>query len=63
MTMKKLNNSNNINTSGFLFIGGAVLMLVTEFGKAMQIFGMVCVLIGVGMLLYYAFSKDGNGKY
>lgn len=38
-------------------------MLVTEFGKAMQIFGMVCVLIGVGMLLYYAFSKDGNGKY
>lgn len=38
-------------------------MLVNEFGKVMQIFGMVCVFIGAGMLLYCAFSKDGNDKY
>lgn len=58
-----MKTSNTINTSGFLFIGGAVLMLVTEFGKPVQIFGLVCALVGVGMLLYYTFSKDGNGKY
>ena len=38
-------------------------MLVTEFGKPVQIFGMACALVGVGMLLYYVFSKNGNGKY
>ena len=51
----------NLNAAGFLFIGGAILMLVTEFGKAVQIFGLVCSAIGVGLLLYYVFSK--NGKY
>jgi hypothetical protein len=59
-TMK---NSNKIITSGFLFVGGAVLMLVTEFGKTVPIFGLVCSLVGVGMLLYFTFSKDGSGKY
>ncbi len=58
-----MKNSNKITTSGFLFVGGTVLMLVTEFGKAVPIFGMVCALVGAGMLLYFAFSKDGNGKY
>lgn len=53
----------NLAAGGFLFVGGAILMLVTEFGKAVPIFGMVCVLIGVGMLLYHTFSKDGNGKH
>ena len=58
-----MKNSNIINTSGFLFVGGAVLMLVTKFGEAVPIFGLICSMIGVGMLLYYTFSKDGNGKY
>ena len=51
----------NLLAAGFLFVGGAIMMLVTEFGEAMPIFGLVCNLIGVGLLLYVVFSK--NGKY
>lgn len=58
-----MKSSNVIISSGFLFVGGAILMLVTEFGKTVQIFGIVCAIIGVGMLLFFVFSKDGNGKY
>lgn len=50
----------NLAAGGFLFVGGAILMLVTEFGKAVPVFGMACALIGVGMLIFYVFSKDGK---
>lgn len=50
----------NLNAGGFLFVGGAILMLVTEFGEWVPIFGLICAMIGVGMLLYYVFSKDGE---
>lgn len=49
----------NLIAGGFLFVGGAVLMLVTAFEWA-PIAGLLCALIGVGMLGYYVFSKDGK---
>lgn len=49
----------NLIAGGFLFIGGTILMLVTKFDWA-PVAGLVCALIGVGMLLYYVFSKDGK---
>lgn len=50
----------NLIAGGFLFVGGAVLMLVSEFGQWVPIFGMVCAIVGVGMLLFFVFSKDGK---
>lgn len=50
----------NLIAGGFLFVGGAVLMLVSEFGKWVPIFGLVSAVIGVGMLLFFVFSKDGK---
>lgn len=49
----------NLIAGGFLFIGGAILMLVTEFDWA-PVAGLVCALVGVGMLVYFVFSKDGK---
>ena len=51
----------NLIASGFLFVGGAILMTVTTFGKVVPFLGGICALIGVGMLIYYVFSS--NGKY
>lgn len=51
----------NLIAGGFLFVGGAILMTVSEFGKAIPITGMVCAIIGLGMLIYFVFSN--NGKY
>lgn len=53
-------NMKNLIAGGFLFIGGAILMLVTEFGKSVPIVGMACAVVGVGMLIFYVFSKDGK---
>ena len=50
----------NLQAGGFLFIGGAIIMTVTQFGKVVPIIGGVCALLGVGMLLYYLFSQDGQ---
>ncbi len=51
----------NLLAGGFLFVGGAILMTVNTFGNIIPFFGGACALVGVGMLVYYVFSK--NGKY
>lgn len=51
----------NLQAGGFLFIGGAIIMTTTQFGRIVPILGAVCALVGVGSLLYYLFSD--NGKY
>ncbi|WP_225047302.1 hypothetical protein [Lacticaseibacillus kribbianus] len=51
----------NLQAGGFLFIGGAIIMTTTQFGKVVPVLGAVCAVLGVGMLIYYLFSD--NGKY
>lgn len=53
-------NLKNLIAGGFLFVGGAILMNVSAFGKTVPIAGAVCAVIGVGMLLYFVFSKNGK---
>lgn len=50
----------NLLAAGFMFVGGAILMLVGEYAKWVPIIGSIIALIGLGMLIYYLFSKDGN---
>ena len=50
----------NLQAGGFLFVGGAIIMTVTQFGQVIPILGGVCELLGVGMLLYYLFSQEGK---
>ncbi len=50
----------NLHAGGYLFVGGAILATANGFGQVVSIFGMLCILTGVGMLLYYVFSKNGN---
>jgi CHASE2 domain-containing sensor protein len=50
----------NLFASGFLFVGGAILMLAGEFAAWVPIAGSICALIGIGMLIYFVFSKDGK---
>ena len=52
-------NIKNLQAGGFLFIGGAILMN-SEFANWVPVVGSICALIGVGMLIYYLFSKDGK---
>lgn len=49
----------NLQAGGFLFIGGAILM-TSEYANWVPIVGSICALLGVGMLIYYLFSKDGK---
>lgn len=51
----------NLLAGGFLFIGGAILMLAGEYAYWVPIVGSIIALIGLGMLLYFLFSN--NGKY
>jgi high-affinity Fe2+/Pb2+ permease len=51
----------NLIAAGFLFVGGAILMTVTEMGRIVPFLGAACALIGAGLLLYFVFSN--NGKY
>lgn len=53
-------NMKNLLAGGFLFVGGAILMTVSEFGKIVPILGAACAVVGVGMLIYFVFSKDGK---
>ena len=53
-------NIKNLHAGGFLFVGGAIIMTVTQFGKVVPILGGVCTLLGAGMLIYYLFSEDGK---
>lgn len=50
----------NLLAAGFMFVGGAILMLAGEYAKWIPIVGNIIALIGLGMLVYYLFSKDGN---
>ncbi|WP_164848120.1 hypothetical protein [Lacticaseibacillus hulanensis] len=50
----------NLQAGGFLFVGGAIIMMVTQFGKVVPIVGGVCAVLGAGMLVYYLFSQDGK---
>ena len=50
----------NLQSGGFLFVGGAILM-TSEVAGWIPVVGSVCALLGGGMLIYYLFSK--NGKY
>jgi len=47
----------NLIASGFLFVGGAIIMNVDQFGKIVPILGGICAVLGVGMLLYYLFYE------
>lgn len=38
----------NLIAAGFLFVGGAILMTVTEMGRIVPFLGAVCALIGAG---------------
>lgn len=51
----------NLLAAGFLFVGGAILMTVSELGQIVLFLGAACALIGAGMLIYDVFSN--NGKY
>lgn len=51
----------NLLAAGFLFVGGAILMTVSELGKIVPFLGAACAMIGAGMLIYVVFSN--NGKY
>ena len=50
----------NVLAACFMFVGGAILMLAGEYAKWVPIIGSIIALIGLGMLIYYLFSKDGN---
>jgi len=52
----------NLIASGFLFVGGAIIMNVSQFGKIVPIMGGVCALLGVGLLLYHLFSEKSWEK-
>ena len=54
-------NKKNLLAAGFLFVGGAILMTVSELGQIVPFLGAACALIGAGMLIYVVFSN--NGKY
>lgn len=49
----------NLQAGGFLFVGGAILM-ISEYASWVPVVGSICALLGVGMLIYYLFSKDGK---
>lgn len=51
----------NLLAGGFLFVGGAILMLANEYSNWVPVVGSIIALIGLGMLIYFLFSK--NGKY
>ena len=46
----------NLLAAGFMFVGGAILMLAGEYAKWVPIIGSIIALIGLGMLIYYLFS-------
>jgi len=48
----------NVLASGFLFVGGAIMMTVVHFGTVVPILGAVCTAIGAGWLLYQLFLED-----
>lgn len=50
----------NLLASGFLFVGGSILMTVTEMGKIVPLLGSACSIIGVGLLVFFVFSNDGK---
>lgn len=50
----------NLIAGGFLFVGGGILMNTDNFGNVIPFLGVVCALIGVGMLIYFVFSDDGK---
>lgn len=52
----------NLIASGFLFVGGAIIMNVSQFGKIVPIMGGVCALLGVGLLLYHLFAEKSWEK-
>ncbi len=49
----------NLHAGGFLFIGGTILMN-NQLNNWAPVVGSICALLGVGMLIYYLFSKDGK---
>lgn len=51
----------NLLAAGFMFVGGAILMLAGEYAKWVPIIGSIIALIGLGMLIYYLFVK-GHDK-
>lgn len=59
-TWKGRNHMKNLQAGGFLFLGGAIIMTTTQFGKVVPMIGAACALLGVGMLIYYLFSNDGE---
>ena len=50
----------NLIAGGFLFVGGAILMLAGEYANWVPIAGSIIALVGLGMLIYFLFSKDGK---
>ncbi|WP_251844513.1 hypothetical protein [Enterococcus durans] len=50
----------NLLAAGFMFVGGVILMLAEEYANWVPIAGSIIALIGLGMLIYYLFSKDGT---
>ena len=58
----RLTKMKNLLAAGFMFVGGAILMLAEEYANWVPIAGSIIALIGLGMLIYYLFSKDGTYK-
>ncbi len=50
----------NLLAAGFLFVGGAILMTVSEMGKVVPFLGAACALVGAGLLVYIVFSENGS---
>ncbi|MDG3374747.1 hypothetical protein P5D95_25080 [Vibrio parahaemolyticus] len=50
----------NLLAGGFLFIGGAILMLAGEYANWVPIVGSIIALVGFGTVVYFLFSKDGK---
>lgn len=51
----------NLLAAVFLFVGGAILMTVTEMGKIVPFLGAASALVGAGLLVFFVFSD--NGRY
>lgn len=50
----------NLVASGFLFVGGAVMMLAEDFAHWAPVVGSIFALAGGGMLVFYLLSEEGK---